>query len=46
MDQGSGSGDNYAARMADGIVVAIAAGLAQPEHIEEIGILNEGCRLP
>lgn len=28
--------------MADGIVVAIAAGLAQPEHIEEIGILNEG----
>ncbi len=40
--RGSGSGDSYAIRMADGIAVAIAAGLAQPEHIEEIGILNEG----
>lgn len=40
--RGSGSGDSYAARMADGIAVAIAAGLSQPEHIEEIGILNEG----
>jgi len=40
--RGSGSGDSFAARMADGIAVAIAAGLTQPEHIEEIGILNEG----
>lgn len=40
--RGSGSGDSYAERMADGIAVAIAAGLSQPEHIEEIGILNEG----
>lgn len=40
--QGSGAGDRFAARMADGIAVAIAAGLTQPEHIEEIGILNEG----
>jgi hypothetical protein len=40
--RGSGSGDQFAARMADGIAVAIAAGLAQPEHIEEIGILNQG----
>ncbi|WP_298252987.1 hypothetical protein [uncultured Arthrobacter sp.] len=40
--RGSGSGDRFAARMADGIAVAIAAGLTQPEHIEEIGILNEG----
>lgn len=40
--RGSGSGDGFATRMADGIAVAIAAGLGQPEHIEEIGILNEG----
>ncbi|GAA1989992.1 hypothetical protein [Microbacterium pumilum] len=40
--RGSGAGDRFAARMADGIAVAIAAGLTQPEHIEEIGILNEG----
>lgn len=40
--RGSGSGDRFAARMADGIAVAIAAGLDHPEHIEEIGILNEG----
>lgn len=40
--RGSGSGDRFAARMADSIAVAIAAGLRQPEHIEEIGILNEG----
>jgi hypothetical protein len=39
---GAGGGDRYAQRMADGIAVAIAAGLANPEHIEEIGILNEG----
>ncbi|PCN48784.1 hypothetical protein Csp2054_04160 [Curtobacterium sp. 'Ferrero'] len=40
--RGSGSGDRFAARMADGIAVAISAGLDHPEHIEEIGILNEG----
>lgn len=40
--RGSGSGDSFAARMADGIAVAIAAGLTEPEHIEEIGILNTG----
>ena len=28
--------------MADGIAVALAAGLDNPEHIEEIGILNVG----
>ncbi|MFJ3489119.1 hypothetical protein [Leifsonia aquatica] len=39
---GSGAGDRFAATMADGIATAIAAGLAQPEHIEEIGILNVG----
>lgn len=38
----SGSGGKYAATMSDGIAVAIAAGLKVPEHIEEIGILNEG----
>lgn len=40
--RGSGAGDRYATQMADGIAVAIAAGLDKPEHIEEIGILNEG----
>lgn len=40
--KGSGSGSAFAQRMADGIAVAIARGLARPEHIEEIGILNEG----
>jgi ribosomal protein S27AE len=39
---GSGSGDRFAERMADGIAVAISHGLDHPEHIEEIGILNEG----
>lgn len=39
---GSGSGSAFAQRMADGIAVAIARGLVRPEHIEEIGILNEG----
>jgi hypothetical protein len=38
---GAGSGDRFAGRMADGIAAAIAAGLSHPEHIEEIGILNE-----
>lgn len=40
--RGSGSGGGYANRIADGVAVSIAAGLTQPEHIEEIGILNEG----
>ncbi|WP_146238521.1 hypothetical protein [Curtobacterium sp. MCPF17_003] len=40
--RGSGAGDKFAGRMVDGIAVAIAAGLVTPEHIEEIGILNEG----
>ncbi|GEK80144.1 hypothetical protein [Agrococcus baldri] len=40
--RGSGGGDRFAATMADGIAVAIAAGLSNPEHIEEIGILNSG----
>lgn len=40
--RGSGAGDRFASRIADGIAVAIAAGLDHPEHIEEIGILNEG----
>lgn len=40
--RGSGSGCKFADRMADGIAVAISAGLEVPEHIEEIGILNEG----
>lgn len=40
--RGSGAGERFAGRMADGIAVAIAAGLSVPEHIEEIGILNEG----
>jgi hypothetical protein len=39
---GAGAGAQFANRMADGIAVAIRAGLANPEHIEEIGILNEG----
>lgn len=40
--KGSGSGEGFANTMADGIAVAIAAGLDHPEHIEEIGILNLG----
>lgn len=40
--RGSGSGSQYAATIADGIAVAIAAGLDHPEHIEEVGILNVG----
>jgi hypothetical protein len=40
--RGSGSGSGFARKLADGIAVAIAAGLVNPEHIEEIGILNEG----
>ncbi|MCM3895786.1 hypothetical protein ND991_11250 [Gordonia sputi] len=39
---GAGSGAGFAQRMADGIAVAIRAGLTEPSHIEEIGILNEG----
>ena len=40
--RGSGSGPGFAIMMADGIAAAIAAGLDNPEHIEEIGILNVG----
>lgn len=39
--KGSGGGAGRAAAIADGIAVAVAAGLKRPEHIEEIGILNE-----
>ncbi|WP_248126690.1 hypothetical protein [Micrococcus lacusdianchii] len=39
--KGSGGGAGRAVAIADGIAVAIAAGLKHPEHIEEIGILNE-----
>ncbi len=40
--KGAGSGRGYAKAIRDGIAVAIAKGLERPEHIEEIGILNEG----
>lgn len=40
--RGSGGGSHQARTIADGIAIAVAAGLDQPEHIEEIGILNEG----
>lgn len=40
--RGSGAGRGYAKHMLDGIAVALAKGLEAPEHIEEIGILNEG----
>lgn len=40
--RGSGGGRMQARTIADGIAVAVAAGLTEPEHIEEIGILNEG----
>lgn len=39
---GSGGGITQARTIADGIAVAVAAGLGEPEHIEEIGILDEG----
>lgn len=39
---GAGSGAGFARQMADGIAVAIARGLDEPEHIEEVGILNNG----
>lgn len=39
---GSGGGGQQANAIVSSIVVAIAAGLTEPEHIEEIGILNEG----
>lgn len=38
---GAGSGSGFATSIMDGIAVAIAAGLGDLEHIEEIGILNE-----
>jgi hypothetical protein len=40
--RGSGGGTAVARQMANAIAIAIAAGLAEPEHIEELGILNEG----
>jgi hypothetical protein len=40
--RGAGGGARQARVIMDGIAVALAAGLAEPEHIEEIGILNEG----
>lgn len=40
--RGSGGGAAHARVIMDGIAVALAAGLKRPEHIEEIGILNEG----
>jgi hypothetical protein len=39
---GSGSGRSNARLIIGSIVTAIGAGLDRPEHIEEIGILNEG----
>lgn len=39
---GSGSGAANARLIIGSIVIAIRAGLDKPEHIEEIGILNEG----
>ena len=39
---GTGSGAQNAGLIVGSIVTAIAAGLNRPEHIEEIGILNEG----
>lgn len=40
--RGAGGGEGHAKVIMDGIAVAVAAGLKAPEHIEEIGILNEG----
>lgn len=40
--RGSGGGQGVANQMANAIAVAIGAGLSNPEHIEELGILNEG----
>lgn len=39
--RGAGSSEKFAASIADGIAVALAAGLDDVEHIEEIGILNK-----
>ncbi|MFD9550572.1 hypothetical protein ACFWBG_24520 [Nocardia salmonicida] len=38
---GSGSNSAVANTLADGIAIAIAAGLTSPEHIEEVGIFVE-----
>ena len=38
---GSGSGRGFARSLANGIAIAIKAGLDHPAHIEELGILNE-----
>lgn len=40
--RGAGGSLGNARSIADGIAVAVAAGLQAPDHIEEIGILNEG----
>lgn len=40
--RGAGGGEKAARIMRDTISVAVAAGLQQPEHIEEIGLLAEG----
>lgn len=39
---GSGSGSQQAKLIVGSIVTALRAGLQHPQHIEEIGILNEG----
>ena len=39
---GSGSGRGFAKSLTDAIDAAIHAGLSDPTHIEELGILNEG----
>jgi hypothetical protein len=39
---GLGSGDVFAARIAEAIAEAIRRGLQHPRHFEELGILNEG----
>lgn len=40
--RGSGGGCVQATAVLEGIAIALDVGLAEPEHIEEIGILNEG----
>ncbi len=40
--RGSGGGRVLANQMMNAVAVALAAGLADPKHIEELGILNEG----
>lgn len=40
--RGSGGGGTVARQMSNAIAIAIAAGLTEPRHVEELGILNEG----